>query len=106
MVVRAGLHDVSSTWARTSADSLQTSRNGRRGANQMMPRVADCGVRSCQGTSIGSLHTTTHHKVWKSKAEEESSASRALRAAVLTIFWNLAFEKKHQRKREHYRSGL
>jgi hypothetical protein len=61
VVVRAGLYDVASTWQGWVLTFRQTSRNCRRGTNQMMPRVADCGVRFCQETSIGSLHITTHH---------------------------------------------
>jgi hypothetical protein len=63
----------------------------------MMPRVSDCRVRSCQENSIGSLHTTT---VWKRKAEEESSASRALRAAVSDNFTGTSLLKRNTRERE------
>jgi len=73
VVVRAGLYDVASMWQGWVLTVWQTSRNGRRVTNQIMPRVADCRVRSCQENSIGSLHTTTHHN-----SVEKQSGGRKL----------------------------
>ncbi len=63
----------------------------------MMPRVSDCGVRSCQETSIGSLHITTHHN---SVGKQSGGRKLCFACCCSDKFSGTSLLKRNTRERE------
>ncbi len=65
-----------------------------------MPRVADCGVRSCQETSIGSIHTTTPPQQCGNAKRRKKALLRVLCVLLFWQFSGTSLLKRNTRERE------